>query len=394
LQTLVTPLTQTQIRATMVQALITLGIPANLWRSGGVASTLLTVAATVLAMASTLVAQAISGFFLPLASGTNLQLLAYYGYGVTPPAATFASGTLYLVNQGGGVYTVPTGGYTALNPATGQTYATTAGFSLGAVGSPTATVSVAAQCTVQGSIGSANPLSITTPVTNLLGVTVTNPAPFVGIDTITDAALRQLCLNALGAMSVRGPRTAYGYAVQTAINSVTGAPVNINRWTVTESSHVGQVTIYVASPQGAPSSADVAGVATNVEAVARPMGVTATVIPATVLNDTDAITVYCTAPTGTSATALVNAIEAALTSYFENYPIGGLTATDDLGTFTGLFSGGIAGAIGVALQANGATLISVQGANDYGLSATQVPVDETSVTIRILALPSGTTVTT
>ena len=378
----------------MVQALITLGIPANLWRSGGVASTLLTVASTVLAMASTLVAQAISGFFLPLASGTNLQLLAYYGYGVTSPAATFASGTLYLVNQGGGVYTVPTGGYTALNPTTGQTYTTTAGFSLGAVGSPTATASVAAQCTIQGSIGSANPLSIVTPVTNLLGVTVTNPAPFVGIDTITDAALRQLCLNALGAMSVRGPRTAYGYAVQTAVNSVTGTPVNINRWTITESSHIGQVTIYVASPQGVPSSTDVAGVATNVEAIARPMGVTATVIPAAVLNDTDAITVYCTAPAGTSTTALTNVVEAALTSYFENFPIGGLTATDDSGTFTGLFSGGIAGAIGAALQANGATLISVQGANDYSLSATQVPADETSVTIRILALPSGTTVTT
>src|SRR5271169_5199394 len=92
LTALVTPLTMAQIRAIMVKALVAMGVRADLWISGGVSSSILTVAATVAASASTLIAQTISGFFLPLASGTALQLLAVYVYGLNQNlfAATFA----------------------------------------------------------------------------------------------------------------------------------------------------------------------------------------------------------------------------------------------------------------------------------------------------------------
>lgn len=386
---LTTPLTMAQCRALMVKALVGMGVRADLWIAGGVASSILTVAAQLAANASILIATVISGFFLPLASGTGLQLLAIYVYGVTPPAATFATGNLLLTNTGGGVYTVAVGGYVALGN-NGQTYTNTAPFTLGAVGSANATVSIPVQCSTQGSIGTANPQTVTTQVTILLGVTVTNPAAIVGIDSISDAALRQLCLNALGARSVRGVRTAYGYAVQTAINSVTGQPVNINRWSISESSHTGVVTIYAAAPSGTPDPNDVLGVVANIEAVARPNAVTANVVSASVVYDTDALVVYCLAPVGTTTASLQTAVASGLTTFFENYPIGGITAADDQGTITGLLAPAVIGNIGASLTAVGAQLVSVSGYNDYSLPPQAVAGDQTTVVVRIVAAALGT----
>jgi hypothetical protein len=229
-------------------------------------------------------------------------------------------------------------------------------------------------------------------VTSLLGVTVTNASAFVGLNAPLDATVRQLCLNALGAMSVRGVRSAYQYAVQTAVNATTGFPVNINRWTVSESSHNGTVTVYVASPSGAPLTSDVTGVQNNVEATARPSGISAIITAASTLNDTDALTVYCVAPAGTSSSALQTAVATGLATFYSNYPIGGLTASDNGGVATGLFAAAKIGNIGASLAAAGASLVSVAGVNDYALAINTVIVDATSVSVRILSLTNGTSV--
>jgi hypothetical protein len=395
LTALTTPLTMAQIRALMVKSLVALGIRADLWIAGGVSSSILTVAAQIGATASVLIATVISGFFLPLSSGTALQLLAIYGYGVTPPAATFATGKLTLTNTGGGVYTnVPVGSFVVQNLATKQTYTNTTIFTLGSVGTSTDVISIPIQATQQGSIGNAIPGAITVQITPLLGVTVSNPSSVIGIDAISDSALQQLCLNALGARSVRGPRTAYGYAAQTAINAVTGQPVNINRWTISESSHTGTVTLYVAAPSGVPDPNDVAGVVTSIEAVARPNAVRAIVIAASAVPDNDILTVQCLAPTGTTSAALQTAVQNGLGTFFENYPIGGITATDVNGTITGLLAPAVIANIGASLTAAGAQLISVSGYTDYTLPPQGVATNSTTVFIRIIASPLGTTVST
>jgi hypothetical protein len=395
LTALTTPLTMAQIRALMVKALVALGIRADLWIAGGVSSSILTVAAQIGATASVLIATVISGFFLPLSSGTALQLLAIYVYGVTPPAATFATGKLTLTNTGGGVYTnIPVGSFVVQNLTTKQTYTNTTIFTIGSVGTPTSVVSIPIQATQQGSIGNAIPGAIQVQITPLLGVTVSNPSSVIGIDAISDSALRQLCLNALGARSVRGPRTAYGYAVQTAINSITGQPVNINRWTISESSHTGTVTLYVAAPSGVPDPNDVAGVVTSIEAVARPNAVTAIVIAASAVPDNDVLTVQCLTPTGTTSAALQTAVQNGLGAFFESYPIGGITATDDNGTITGLLAPAVIANIGASLTAAGAQLISVSGYTDYTLPPQGVATNNTNVIVRIIASPLGTTVST
>ena len=102
---LLTPVTAAQMRTTLVSLMVTLGVRADLWRAGGVASTILTVCANTAATFSSLMVAALSGNYLDYASGSWLVLLAYYVYGVTALPATFASGEYTLTNTGGGVYT-------------------------------------------------------------------------------------------------------------------------------------------------------------------------------------------------------------------------------------------------------------------------------------------------
>src|ERR1700689_2466089 len=225
---LITPLTSTQIRAQFVTSLKSLGIPADQWNQGGAASSVLTIMSSALASFQNLVVQAIASQFLDLATGSWLVLLAFYTFGVTVPPATFASGSLVLTNSGGGVYTYGIGVATFLNPATGQTYTNQTAISLGALASQTITV----QATQSGSQGSAAPGAINTIVTVMLGVTCTNPSSVIGLDQMSDASVRTLCRNKQGVLSVRGPASAYRYAVQTAVGAISGLPGNINRLTV------------------------------------------------------------------------------------------------------------------------------------------------------------------
>jgi hypothetical protein len=379
---IVTPLTPAQVRASLVNILIAAGVPANKWVAGGVFSTILTAAAAVLSMRSTTIGTIVSGFFLPLATGASLQLLALYVYGVTPPLAAPATGTLTLTNSGGGVYSYGIGEFTALNSSTQQTYTNTAPFTLNAL----ATLDIPIACTVAGTIGNANPTAVDTLVTSLLGVTCSNAIAVVGQDALGDAALRQLCLDSLGVRSVRGPRSAYAYAIRVATNPVTGAPVDIDgRFTVSPSSHTGVITIYVSSPSGAADPNDVIGVQNSIEALARPEGVTVNVFGAVPVNYSPTMTVWILAPVGTSSESVQAAVDTAITSYISTVPIGALQAgNSDQGTK--LFAVGVMGAVaqGVA-TIPGCTMITCEGATDLALTVGQVAVDAVPpVTVRIL----------
>jgi hypothetical protein len=385
--------TRAQFRATMVNELVTLGVPADKWIAGGVSSSILTVVSMSLELMAATLATIINGFFLQTATGNGLILLAYYMYGVVAPAATFATGAVIFVNGGGGVYSGPSyaaGQVLVLNPDTGITYETTQDLNLGAVGSLNASQTVNVRAMTAGTVGNSNPGAIDQLSTTLLGVTVSNADAVVGQDAIGDVALRTLCLNSLGARSVRGPRTAYAYAVQTATNSVTGALVNINRWSITNDSHFGTVGIVVASPAGAADPNDVSGVVANVEAVARPGGITANVSSASNVAIAQNLTVWATAPLGVSATALATAASTALTNYMATYPIGGILADDDAspGGITGIFADGMKGAIAAGIASAGGSMVACQGANDQALGSSNVPVNGCTVTVRLTTTTS------
>lgn len=392
IQQIVASQTAAQWRTQMVSGLVGLGVRADLWVPGGVASTMLTVVSVMLSLVSNLIATLVSQFYLPLASGQGLVNLALYVYGVRAPTATAATGFITLTNSGGGVYSGGPGSLTFLNPSTGQTYTNTASYSLGAVGGPTAVITIPIACTALGTVGNANSNAITVMQTALTGVAATNANPLVGLDALTDVALRALCLTVLGAAGVRGVQSAYQYAISVAVNSVSGAPVNINRNLVSPASHTGVVTVALASPAGAPDPNDVTGVIASIEANARPQGVTVFVYGAVNTNYTATVNVYCTAPAGISQTTILNAINAALTTLFENYPITGETI-NGLGT-NKLFGYAVAGAIGEGVANAGASLVSISGLIDLSLTPAgtnfPVAVENMGVNVIILAPPVGT----
>lgn len=396
------PATPAQVRASLVISLVQLGIPANQWASGGVASTLLTVVATLYSMMSTQLANIVASFFLPTAVQVAIQtgnsnlliLLATYVYGVTVPTATFASGSYVLTNTTGVNYNVAAGTFLASNPTTGQAYGNPSAFTIPAGGSVTTTL----VCTTPGSIGNAGAGTVTTLVTPLLGVTGTNPAAFVGLDPPTPTQIQALCMAALGARSVRGPRSAYAYCIMTATNAVTGQPVNINRWTISESSHTGQVTIVICGPNGTTDPNDLAGVQQAIEGLqsapfggARPGAVTVTVSAASPITYAPILTPTVLAPAGTSSTAIQNAIVSGLATFMQSQtgnPIGGVLATDDTGTQQGLFAAGVYGAVSAAIATvPGCAMVTCRGASDLALSSSQVAVNAITVNTPSLVSP-------
>jgi hypothetical protein len=419
IQDLLVPVTAPQARANAVTALVAMGIRADLWRVGGSLSTMLTVVTAAYAQFTILFAQAIASGFLTTATGGWLTLLAFYVYGVTRPVATFATGLLTLTNTLGGVYNYAAGAATFLDSTSKQTYTNLDPIALG----PLSTQTIRIQCTAAGTIGNAPPGEVDALVTTMLGVTCGNASAIAGSDALSDPGLVALCLAKLGATSVRGPRNAFAFAVSVALNAVNGAPVNINRQSVSRSSHTGTVTIVVAAPSGAPDPNDVAGVVTSIEtgvpglsppfAGVRPDCVTVNVSGAVPVSYSPAITVWGAAGPGIVAGALEEQIAAAINDYIEDFPVGGV-ATDQ---GRGLWGSGIETAIGAAINVSFAAqvaaqitaagsdpvalaaivsqlqammvtpnggLFSVEGATDLPMLAGQVAVDAASVSVRLV----------
>ena len=368
---LLVPMTQDQIRATMVAQLVTVGIPADKWIRGGVASTLLTVFAMVLAMLSALLSQVLAAGWLETASGSWLTLLAYYVYGVARPEATFAAGKLALVNSGAVTFTYAANQAIFGDSSTKKQFTNSTGFTLGA----NATLTIDIVAAEAGASSSAAVGKIDTLVTFMIGVTCSNPFDVVGADAMADASLRDLCIAALGARSVRGPRTAYAYAIQTARNPITGAAVNVNRWKISPNSHTGHVGVVVASAAGLVTADDLTGVSNSIEEKARPDAITVDLDSATTVPYVRSIVVWCQAKPGLLASTVSDAVGLALLDFFEAYPIGGLSKGG--GPYS-IFATGLEGVVKSAYPG----IFAVDGFTDMGLGLLQIPIDGISVSVR------------
>jgi hypothetical protein len=351
---LLSPMSQTTIRAWAVTKLVSYGIPANNWRQGGTYSTLLTVTAAIFAMFASTLTAALSAAFLGTASGPWLVALAFYVYGVTAQSATYGTATLTFTNTGGGIYNYEAGQVVVSNATpgnAGNTFVTTEALLL-AAGTPssptTATIAIQAQAT--GSAGGAAAGTITTLVTSMAGVSVTNAAAVIGLDADTDPTIVQKCLAAIAARSYKGPTGAYyaavyGYGnVPGATNVVSGLPVNVNRIQVYTDPDTGNITVFVASPSGIADPNDVAGVQLAINLIARPEGITATAASATVQNFTAAMTVWSTSIGPTNAGNIQASALSARDAAMVQYPIGGRAKPPSLQGY--LYSSYLVAAVG------------------------------------------------
>lgn len=352
----------------------TVGVSARSWRPGGVYRTILRVVANAQADLSTTILGFAQAGFLETATGGWLTLLAYYVYAVTRISATFATGTVTLANSGGGVYTLNAGELVVANVLTGKTYTNLAGFTL----SPGASLDVSVRAIEQGAASNGTPGTVTTLVSVLAGVTVTNAAAIVGSNDELDSDLRTRCLNRLAIIGGKGPRGAYAYAVKSAVRG-DGSPVDINRLRVSPSSSTGVVTVYVASSAGAPTSTDLPFIVASIETYARPDSVTATVVAATPVALTAAITVWAKRQDGLVASDVAALVQTALLAMIQSYPIGGIPKPPSAQGY--LYADGIAGTAKGAHPA----IFDVDGISvDLALAANEVATLATTVTVRLV----------
>lgn len=297
----------------------TLGVPASKWRKAGVYRTILRVVAIMYAGFTVVFVAFIRSGFLDLATGGALTLLARYVFGVERVDASNATGTLTLTNAGGAATPSFAAGTVTTTASGGRAYVNAEPFLIAAGASlPVAFVAV-----TPGSDGSAAPGEIDTLETVIVGVTVTNPTAFVGTDEQSDADLRAVCRAKLGALSNFGPRSAYFYAVTTALRG-DGTRVDINRVWVSPASSTGIVTVYAASPSGVPTSGDLSLAAANIERLARPDSVTANLLAVTPKPLSTSLTVWAIARDGLTEDAIRTAVLAALEQWTATYPIGGI----------------------------------------------------------------------
>lgn len=287
------------------------------WNTGGVARTLLEVDASTLADAYTLVPVITEGGFLDYALGAWLDLLALSSYQVTRKPSEFAIHTVVLSAASGfGPYTLQAGDIWAIS-AGGKRYNSTTGGTIPVGG--TLTLSVLAEYAGQAYNVPAN--SITTLLTPLPGVTITNPINSLiraGVDTETDTALRLRCRLRWATLGGGATVDAYRFWALTSRPEVT-------RVRVRDDHPRGQGTIdIVVWGAGGLGGGVLAAVDAYIQQ-RRPITANVLTYNATEVVQTVTATIYVQAALRASAEITANANLAALQ---QNLEIGGLLAND------------------------------------------------------------------
>lgn len=319
--------TRTEVENSILSVATLLGLDVTSWQPGGVARTIIATIAQIGADFTTITSTiAKSGFLFESASATDPtlddweDLLGENLYNVARIPAQLATGNVFLTNTSGNTYALAIGDLHVANTATGKTYVNSAAGTI----LPFGTLTLAVQADEAGSASTATTGQITTMVTQLLGVTVTNPAALVGTDKETNLAYAQRCIDKLSSLSPDGAAGAYAFFVKTIAAPPLSAVITRAK---AFSPNTGQVRIIAANAGGAPTVGDLAILTSQVQQSVLPLGISITggsVEAAT----TQAIAISVTVYARTSAPLTVqNDINMALTAYIAAIPIGGIELT-------------------------------------------------------------------
>jgi len=216
-----------------------------------------------------------------------------------------------------------------------------------------------------GTASNAAARTIVQAVTSIVGVSVANPAAWVGTDTETNAQVASRCRLKLSALSPGGPTGAYDYFAIVAQDlapgltpPLTGRPSQpITKTKTSADRTTGTVTTTIANAAGAPTGGaypgtgsddggDVWAVGAVVQAWAVPWGITSIVQAASPVTVNVAGSVWVPLAQVTAANVV---IAAAIGAYFATLPLGGVS--DPGGASNVLPIGGIEGAVAAALKA-------------------------------------------
>lgn len=323
LKELVTPFTRDEATQAIYDVMAAVGVTHTNWKPGAVMRTMITAIAILLVACSTLIAAVARSGFLELAAGAWLDLVAWYVYGVKRQEATFAEGEITLTNTSGGIFSYEKDDMIFKN-AIGVTYRNSEAFTLNGLSSLTISI----RATVEGVAGTTAAGTIKEFETSVSQyVTCTNANALIGIDRERDPALRENCLDKLGALSPNGPKDAYAYFARTA-KYANGASVGVTRVRVTRNLY-GHVTTYVGTASGG-IEGDAEDIETGLGVVhdrvqrnAVPLCITENTVSATAYPYSVSYSVWAYSTIGMSAAELRDEINAAITAFLVERPIGG-----------------------------------------------------------------------
>lgn len=366
-------LTFDEAKASLLAVLVTVGFPVSAWQPGSIALAILDVLATVYSAFTLVAAAAINGGFLDTAAGAWLTYKAQSDYDVTRFPATFATGKITLTNTGGGLFVIEPGDLTFAHETTKKTYRNTQGGTLAPGPGTTLTLDIIAE--EVGTASGANPATITTLVTSLLLVTVSNASSLVGQDEEADDLLRIRCRLARGRLSPNGPRAAYEYYARSAVRA-DGSAIGVTRVRFPTPPGDGSLTVIVADDDGGiPGDADDAS--TDLGIIARdirlnviPWGIgPVTIMSAAELTVAVTATIYVKAAAGLTTLAVEALATAGLKAFFPTVPIAGW----DLGAGGKLPRNALVGAIEGASADFISATVATPG-SDTTVLGTYVPV--------------------
>lgn len=227
---------------------------------------------------------------------------------------------------------------------------------------------------------------ITTSVTSLFGVSVSNLVVFVGTDTENNIAYAARTKLRLAALTTNGARGAYEFY---ALTATTYAPLlvpalvvstAITRVVVSEA--FGHAYVWIANGAGAPSIDDVDAVDAVLQRYAKPIGITLNTGGATEVTVQLVATVWLRAQFATEANKAI--LIAAIQTYFRLLPIGGFSDPGLAYTNKLVFSD-VLGVIYETARANLWTLDKVTLALNSGTTDISLPVNTSEADVAILS---------
>lgn len=298
-----------------------LGVPVDSWQPGDPTRSLFHFETEILAQLEGIVVNFIKAGFLEHAEGEWLKVLAKQVFNVDVPAATFATTSVVLTNNGGGNYPdIGAGDLIVKSSTSGKTYTNTSGGNLPPGPGTTLTVTVSAD--EAGSESSASAGEIDTIVVGPNGVTCTNPRAAIGTDEWDKATIVAQCRDKLGSLSPDGPREAYRYVARN--SELTGTSV-VTDARVYADSDTGDVTVYLRSGSGGVAEADRALVEAAILKWATPLCITPTVLSATPVTIAVTYELWVYASVAKTEAQIKEDVEAALEKMIASRPIGGDT---------------------------------------------------------------------
>ncbi len=349
-------------KRSIVNVATLVGLKTENWAEGGYTRTLVALFAQLYKTAGDVIRLIAASGFLDTADGDWLTLLAKSVFNVERIEATFAKAplALTLTNGGGGLFTFEERDIVVAHSSSGKTYRNTTGGALSPGIGQTLTLDLEAE--EAGTDSNAAIGSITILITTFLGVTCSNVVALAGLDEESDPDLRQRCRDSLAILSLGGIKAAYAYFARSAVRP-DGSAIGVTRVKVIPPPGDGTLDVYIATASGEVAMDDVAIVQDVFDESVTPYGFDATAISATNKSITAPCEIWIPSSLGLTEAAARAVVLAALESYVETLPIGGVVISPATGqvywrALLGIVESSIPGMLKAELDAETDTAIA------------------------------------